>query len=161
MSSLKSKIEADDGPEFIVSREFFDQFFEKPLPQSSFHDCVNKGRIIPWPGMRGRFLVNESLRRMGLPKISEIPKEKKVRSLEDLTRFAFTLIDVLLFPAPSWLLAEETINLVDGDHACRVADQHRDSVEALSSPDLKLAYFSGVLDAVFLAEEDARLFESE
>lgn len=51
MSSNRSKIY--DGPEFIVSREFFNRYFEKPLPKSAFHDLVNRGRILQWPAMRG------------------------------------------------------------------------------------------------------------
>ena len=144
------------GPEFIVSREFFDQYFERPLPQSSFHDLVNKGQIIPWPQMRGRFLANESLRRLKLPKISKLPDYERVRSLEDIVRFGFTLIDHTLFPAPPWLLAEEMIDIQEGDHARRISEQYRDAVEALDSAQLKLAYFAGVLDAVFKGEADLR-----
>jgi hypothetical protein len=36
------------------------------------------------------------------------------------------MIDPILFPAPSWLLAEETIEVVVADHAVRLTDQYRD-----------------------------------
>ena len=73
MSSNRSKIY--DGPEFIVSREFFNRYFEKPLPKSAFHDLVNRGRILPWTAMRGRYLLNKSLHRMGLPTVEKLPNK--------------------------------------------------------------------------------------
>lgn len=155
MPKLKPSHENESAPEFIVAREFFDQFFERPLPQSSFQDLVKKGRIIPWTHMRGRFLANESLRRLGLPKITQMPEDVQQRSLEDLIRFGFTLIDDTLFGPPSWLLSAEKIDLKEGDHARRIADHYRGNVNSLDGPELKLAYFGGVLDAEFLTREDA------
>lgn len=101
------KSNAYDGPEFVVTSEFFDRFFEKPMPTSTFHGLVNKACIIPWHGMRGKYLLNASLHRMKLPTVDKLPREEPKRSLEDITRFAFTLIDSDLFPAPSWLLSVE------------------------------------------------------
>ena len=141
-------------PEFIVSRETFDRYFERPVPTSTFHDFVNKGKILSWPHMRGRYYLNASLQRLGLPIVTDLPKASPRRSLEDICRLAFTLIDPLLFPAPSWLLAAETIDAVVADHAIRLADQYRDKVAALRTTEEKLAYFAGALDAQFLMEAD-------
>jgi hypothetical protein len=154
MPSNRSK--TFDGPEFIVSREFFNRYFEKPIPKSTFYDFVNGGRIIPWSLMRGRYLLNESLHRMGLPTVEDLPVEHPRRSLEDITRLAFTLIDPDLFPSPPWRLSVEVLPQIDLDHARRVADQHRYYVEDYSSPQEKLKYFGGVLDAVYLSMEDEK-----
>jgi hypothetical protein len=153
--SKKSRGETGSSlPEIVVRREGFDGFFDPPLATSSFHDLVNKGKIVPMNGMRGFYLLNESLRRMGLQEVSELPSAARKRSLEDLTRLAFTLIDPQLFPAPSWLLIEEKIPLVDAEHARRLADEYREKVHALTNVRLKLAYFQGVLDAQVMLEKE-------
>jgi hypothetical protein len=156
---MSKKIQGETGnslPEFVVRREGFDNFFHPPLATSSFHDLVNKGKIIPMKGMRGFYLLNESLRRMGLPGVSKLPSAAGKRSLEDLTRLAFTLIDSRLFPAPSWLLAEVEIELIDAQHARRIADEHREKIDALDHMQLKLAYFQGVLDAQVMLEKEEK-----
>lgn len=117
-----SSATASDCPEFIVSRGHFNRYFERPLPTSTFHDLVKKGKIIPMKDMRGFYLLNNSLRRLGLREVRELPKPPATRSLEDITRLAFTLIDRNLFPEPSWLLHVEAINVKDDDHAARLAD---------------------------------------
>jgi hypothetical protein len=40
-----------DCPEFAVTREAFNRYFEKPMPTSTFHDFVNKGKIVPMKGI--------------------------------------------------------------------------------------------------------------
>ena len=111
-----------DAPEFIVSREFFDRYFEKPMPTATFYDLVEEGKILRWPEVRGRYFLNASMRRLGLPVVAGLPEARPGRSLEDIARLAFTLIDPRLFPTPSWLLAEEVISAVDAGHARRLAD---------------------------------------
>lgn len=143
-----------DGPEFIVSREFFDRYFEQPLPQSTFHDLVNRGCIVPWGEMRGKFLLNASLSRMKLPVVNELPAEKSTQSLEDITRLAFTFLDPVLFPAPSWLLGEQVIDTVVCNHASCIAERHRTELEMYLSPQEKLSYFAGVLDASYLMDQE-------
>ena len=105
-----------DTPEFIVSREFFDRYFERPMPTATFYDRVDEGKILRWPEIRGRYYLNASLKRLGLPTVTELPEAVHSRSLEDIARLAFTMIDPRLFPAPSWLLTEEVISVVDADH---------------------------------------------
>src|SRR5690606_36942399 len=94
------------APEFGVKRKVICRFFSPPLPSSTFHDFVNKGKIIPIKDIRGFYKLNESLKRLGLREVYSLPTEAK-RSLEDVTRLALTLIDPLVFPAPSWLLGVE------------------------------------------------------
>ena len=157
MSRLANNTKAtSDCPEFAVTREAFNRYFEKPMPTSTFHDFVNKGKIVPMKGIRGFYLLNDSLRRLGLREVRELPKPPPVRSLDEIVRLAFILIDPNLFPEPSWLLHVEAIDLKDADHATRLADQHRDKVQAFEHVELKLAHFQGVLDLAF--KEDSREF---
>ncbi len=139
-----------DCPEFVVTREAFNRYFEKPMPTSSFHDLVKKGKITKFKPMRGHFLLNDSLRRLGLREVRELPQPPPAPSLDDIVRLAFTLIDRNLFPEPSWLLHVEAIDAKDADHATRLADRCRDKVEAFDHVELKLAYFQGVLDWAFM-----------
>jgi hypothetical protein len=89
----KSKASSSDGPEFIVTRESFDRFFERPVPSSTFHDQVDKGNILRWPELRRRYYLNASLRRLGLPTVTELPEAARKWSLEDIASLAFTLIE--------------------------------------------------------------------
>ena len=133
-------------PEYAVRAEMIGSFFSPPLASSTFHDFVKKGKIVPMKGPRGFYLLNDSLRRLGLREVRELPKPPSAPSLEDIVRLAFTLIDRNLFPEPSWLLHVEAIDAKDADHATRLADRYRDKVEAFDHAELKLAYFQGVLD---------------
>jgi len=61
-------------------------------------------------------------------------------------RLAFSLIDTTWFPEPAWLLGADAIEARDLDLVLRAAEQHRAAVEALATPQEKLAYLAGVLD---------------
>ena len=154
MASKPTKEAPAAYPEFAVRRETISAYFHPPLPSSTFHDFVSKGKIIPMKGIRGFYLLNASLRRLGLREVPSLPKEPTARSMEEVIRLAFSLIDPLTFPPPSWLLAEETIDLRDGDHALRIADQHRAAIDALDHVHLKIAYLGGVLDARAMLEQE-------
>lgn len=143
-----------DYPEFGVRYETISGYFKPPLARSTFHDRVQDGTIVPMKGMRGFYLLNESLRRLGLREVHELPSRPGSRSLEDIARLAFTLIDRELFPEPSWLLHIEAIDVKDADHALKLADQYREKVASLDSIPLKLAYFQGVLDWASMVEAD-------
>lgn len=145
-----------DYPEFAVNYETISRYFEPRLPRSTFHDQVKKGMIIPLKGIRGFYLLNESLRRMGLREVRELPSEPDTRSLEDIVRLAFNLIDDMLFPAPSWMLYVEVIDPKDADHARSIFERCREKVEAYDNTPLKLAYFQGVLDWASMAGSDAK-----
>ena len=143
---------ASDCPEYVVARESFDRYFDKPMPTSTFHDLVQKGKIIPFKHMRGRFLLNASLRRLGLREVSELPQPSSELSLEEIVRLAFSLIDPLLFPEPSWMLHREAISAKDAEHAIQIYDRHRDYIEDLDDPHAKIAYLHGVLDWASMME---------
>lgn len=132
---------SSDCPEFGVRYETIRDFFDPPLARSTFHDLVKGGRIIPMKGVKGFYLLNESLLRLGLREVRELPKTQTPPSLEDIVRLGFTLIDRTLFPEPSWLLKVEVIGPEHADHAYRVSNRYRDMVEAFDHVALKLAYF--------------------
>ena len=145
MASRSPKDPPTGYPEFAVRRERFNQFFDPPLARSTFHDFVNKGKILPVKGIRGFYRLNESLSRMGLREVASLPDVTR-RSAEDLVRLAFTLIDPEIFPAPSWMAREDPLDAQDVHHALRIAEQHRASVEALPTAQEKLAFLAGALD---------------
>ena len=131
-------------------------FFNPPVGKTKFHELVNRGLVVKFKELRGFYLLNESLRRLGLREVPRLPEDVPKRSGEDILRLAFTLIDPLLFPAPPWMLVVETLDLKDADHARLKADMHREAVDALGNMVEKLAYFSGVLDALAVEEADAK-----
>jgi hypothetical protein len=139
-------------PEFAVRRETISRYFNPPLANSTFHDLVNKGKIVPMKGMRGFYLLNDSLRRLGLREVQKLPLDPERRSLEEIMRYAFTLIDRILFPEPTWANEIEVIDIRDMDHARSLANQHRVNVDGLEHHALKLQYFQGVLDGVATME---------
>lgn len=94
-------------------------------------------------GIRGFYLLNASLRRLGLREVPKLPAETPTRSMEDIVRLAFSLIDPDLFPPPSWMLTVEEVEFRKVEHARMIADSHREHVEALDEAELKIAYLAG------------------
>jgi hypothetical protein len=65
MSKTPSKNEPTGYPEYAVRAEFIGRYFSPPLASSTFHDFVNKGKIVPMKGIRGFYLLNASLAGVG------------------------------------------------------------------------------------------------
>ena len=156
MATPPSKVPPTGYPEFAVRRETIGRFFDPPLPRSTFHDLVNKGKIVPLKDLRGFYRLNDSLRRLGLREVPSLPECDSQRSSEDILRLALTLIDPEIFPAPSWMLSVEALDMRDADHARLLADKHADHINGLPNIQLKLAYAAGVLDANFKLEADMK-----
>ena len=76
------KNEPSGYPEYAVRAEVIGRFFSPPLASSTFHDFVNKGKIVPLKGIRGLYKLNDSLRRLGLREVSELPMEVPSRTAE-------------------------------------------------------------------------------
>lgn len=145
----------DDYIEFPVKREKFCGMFSPPLPKSTFYDRVREGKITPMKQCSGYYLLNVSRVRLGLPPLKSLPGGVGERSLEDITRLAFTLIDERIFPAPPWMLTVDAVSSKDFDHAQRIAAQNRGKLNMIDHVELKLAHFAGVLDAAALLSVDS------
>ena len=111
-------------PEIAVKRESFNKFFDSPLPTSTFHDLVNRRKILPMPHLRGFYLLNASLRRLGLREVPSLPEDVSKLSGEDIGRLAFAGIDRVLFPDPSFLLMVEALDVKDIHHPTSCKSGH-------------------------------------
>jgi hypothetical protein len=138
---------AADSPEFFVTREFFNRYFDKPLPTSTFHDKVKEGKFVPAKFIQGMYMLNASLRRLGLAEMTELPKEAPPRSSEDIIRLAFHTIDTEVFPMPWWAREVEILSEAEVHHARLVVTLHAESVNALDDDFSKHNYLQGVLEA--------------
>ena len=141
-------------PEFAVRAETFNRYFDKPIPRSTFHDLVKKGKIVPLKGIRGFYKLNDSLRRLGLREVSKLPDETPVRTPEEIILFAFHSINPEVFNAPAWLLGVETITEADVHHAQSIVALHFNAVTELSSNSKKHGYLQGVLDHAAMEAAD-------
>jgi hypothetical protein len=156
MRKPSSKNEPTDCPEFAVRRETISRFFSPPLPRSTFHDFVSKGKIIPLKGIRGFYKLNDSLRRLGLREVAKLPEDPPSRTTEDIIRLAFHSIDPEVFPSPSWLMEEAAIDGKHAELAELVFARHAEEMTALGSDREKHHYLQGVLDGHWIKEANAK-----
>ncbi len=154
MSKPLGKNEPTGYPEYAVRAEVIGRFFSPPLASSTFHDFVNKGKIVPLKGIRGFYKLNDSLRRLGLREVAEMPEKVPSRTPEEIIRLAFCSIDPGVFHAPSSFLDVDVIDSTDFLHAERIFEQHFRHVEELDNDRLKHAYLQGVLDAADAQEAE-------
>jgi hypothetical protein len=82
MAKTSSKAPPAGFPEFAVRREAISRFSDPPMPRSTFHDFVNKGRIVPLKDIRGFYLLNKSLSRLGLREVARLPEDAPARSFD-------------------------------------------------------------------------------
>lgn len=154
MSKSSLKNEPTNYPEYAVRAEVIGRFFSPPLASSTFHDFVNKGKIVPMKGIRGFYLLNDSQRRLGLREVPKLPEETPARTPEEIIRLAFNEIDPETFEAPTWLLNVEAIEAVDLHHAKLIVALHSGHVAVLEDDRLKYGYLQGVLDAAAMPAGD-------
>lgn len=141
-------------PEFGVRKEVICSFFSPPMPSSTFHDRVNEGIVVPIKGMRGFYKLNDSLRRLGLREVPELPGAFVERSSEDMLRLAFNLIDPELFPAPGWFSGDVVLRSAELHHLELILEKHLAVVENYDEDRLKIGYFQGVLDGESLMQTE-------
>ena len=104
-------------------------------------------------GIRGFYLLNDSLRRLGLREVPNLPGELVTRTAEEIIRLAFSMIDQDRFEAPSWLLTVEAIDAADLHEAESIISLHADALGALAEDRLQHAYLQGVLDAAVMSTQ--------
>lgn len=154
MSKSSGKNEPTGYPEFGVRKEVICSYFSPPMPSSTFHDRVNDGIIVPIKGMRGFYKLNDSLRRLGLREVPELPQTIGRRTTEEIIRLAFHSIDSAVFPEPTWVMFVDGVEGRDVDHATLLMARYSDTVAALDTPGEKHAFLQGILDIDHLAERD-------
>ncbi len=131
--------------EFAVDRQTITQFFSRPIGRTTFYDLVAKGVILPLKGLRGFYLLNESLVRLGLRPVPALPA-KQTRSRGDLLRWAFWMLDPLLFSRPGWVMNSHR-QTDDEWISALLAQVHGPRLNALGSVEEKLAYAEGAVQA--------------
>jgi hypothetical protein len=147
MSRSSRKSESSGYPEYAVKAEVIGRFFSPPLASSTFHDFVNKGKITPMKGIRGFYLLNDSLRRLGLREVPKLPEESPVRTPEKIIRLASHMMNSEVFGALSWWQHVEAIDATDLHHTKSIIAQPTDAVVQFPDDRTKHAYLQGVLDA--------------
>jgi len=156
MSKPLGKNEPTGYPEYAVRAEVIGRYFSPPLASSTFHDFVNKGKIVPLKGIRGFYKLNDSLRRLGLREVAELPETVSSRTAEEIIRLAFCSIDPEVFHPTSSFLGVDVIDSTDFLHAELIFAQHSRHVVVLDNDRLKHGYLQGVLDAAVMQEAERR-----
>ena len=133
-------------PEFAVNRETISSFFNPPLAKSTFYDMVSSGKVVAMKGIKGMYLLNQSLKRLGLREVSALPEKKSSRSMKEIIRLAFSLLDPAIFPTPSWVIFSEETPFRDQQQAEELAELFREDLESLKSPAERVQFLAGVLD---------------
>lgn len=98
MSETSEKAPKDD---ICVRKLAINQLFDKPLPDSTFHDRVNRGEIRP-SRIRGYYLLNATRINLGLPEIDIQEYRRSQSHKANTTR-------MLVFTALATLLPEHVV----------------------------------------------------
>jgi hypothetical protein len=146
----------ESSPEFAVNREVLMKYFKPKIGKSTFYDLVQRGKIAEVHGLRGYYRLNESLRRLGLPAVDQLPSDE--RTSDGLSDRA--LVDIALsicmpdeLPVPSELLA----HALTADEVLKVGSLQRAYSVALSDIHdrrARLNFAQGVRDAGMTMESE-------
>ena len=141
--------------DFGVRREVIQNFFEPPIGKSTFFDLVNRGKIAEVKELRGYYRLNESLRRLGLPQVDELPRaaagglDKRV-----LADIALDLCMPDELPVPSELLTQ-ALSADDVLEVLRLQGGYAQELSALHSHEERMAFAQGVKDAAYTLAAEA------
>lgn len=130
---------ASTFPEFVVRREMFAAYFHPPLQTSTFHDLVNKGKIVLFKHLRGFYLLNESLKRLGLGQVPSMPSELltltevPIEKLKAAITSPLPLRIVLRSGVSFEISSSEQISLVVGFILSLPSSDHVEALELLES----------------------------
>ena len=115
-----------DFPEFLVSRAVLMRFFDPPVGDTKFTQLVNEGRILRSAHLSDRYQLNESLLRLGLRPLRELPpKTGSGCSLLEVTLLALYMAAPDIVLRPNWLSRSlaDTETTYALDLALRIQDQ--------------------------------------
>lgn len=151
MADSPKKSLLDDGfPDYAVRREKLMGFFDPPVGKTTFHDLVHRGKVVPVDGLKGYYLLNESLVRLGMKPVQDLPRAD-LPTIEDLVRLALWLIEPDLFILP-WRFqsALPDLSTTEGRYVVELVVRHAVEIRQLPTDQERIAYGDGVLAATLL-----------
>jgi len=131
-----------------VDQETLMRFFGPPIGKSTFYNLVRKGVIVKMKEVQGYYLLNESLVRLGLPHVSELPAPPDAAWRErQLTELALSLAAPDVVPRPSWMLTDDRLTAHERSHVALLAMSHFRELQKITLQPERLAYVTGAFDA--------------
>jgi hypothetical protein len=135
-------------PDRAVDQETLLRFFGPPIGKSTFYNLVRRGVIVKIKEVQGYYLLNESLVRLGLPHVSELPATPDAAQRErQLLEFAMSLAAPDVVAQPSWMLGDDRLTDHEKSHVALLALHHQREMADLTLQPVRLAYVRGVFDA--------------
>ena len=124
------------------------RFFGPPIGRSTFYNLVRRGVIVKIKEVQGYYLLNESLVRLGLPPVSELPATPDAAQREkQLVELALNLAAPDVVPMPSWMLTDDRLTAHEKSHVALLAMHHHRKMQDITLLPDRLDYLQGVLDA--------------
>lgn len=122
------------------------RFFAPPIGKSTFYNLVRRGVIVKVEEVQGYYLLNESLARLGLPPVNEVPAPPDAAQRErELLEFAMRMAAPDVVDTPRWIRRKgEDLTAHEKSHMVLLAMYHRKKMETITSPQERLAYVRGV-----------------
>jgi hypothetical protein len=140
--------------EFAVRREAIQNFFDPPIAKSTFFDLVARGKVAKVKELRGYYRLNESLQRLGLSAVDQLPAwgrdDLDPRALADI---ALALCMPGELPMPSELLA----HALTADEVLLVARLQRSykaELVNIHAAEERLNFAQGVRDAALMLSSE-------
>lgn len=132
--------------DFAVDQDTLMRFFGPPIGKSTFYNLVRRGVIVKLKEVQGYYLLNESLVRLGLPHVSELPATPDAAQRErELLEFAMRMAAPDVVDTPRWILRKgEKLTAHEKSHMVLLAMHHGRKMETITSPHERLAYVRGV-----------------
>jgi hypothetical protein len=133
------------------------RFFDPPVGKTKFHDLVNQGLVVKVRGLRGYYRLNESLVRLGLQPVKELPKAHKT-SDEDIVELSLAIAAPDVVDPPMWM--EDGLKQSDVAKALVLAERWmaelEDPADPVSDPDERREYAQGIRDGQWVLERQGK-----
>jgi hypothetical protein len=134
-------------PDHAVDQATLMRFFGPPIGKSTFYNLVKRGVIQKINEVQGYYLLNESLVRLGLPPVSELPATPDAAQREiQLVELALHLVAPDVARSPRWMLGNPKLTDPEKSHVALLAMHHQREMEGLTERAVRAAYIDGVLD---------------
>jgi hypothetical protein len=134
-------------PDHAVDHDTLLRFFAPPIGKSTFYNLVKRGVIVKIKEVQGYYLLNESLVRLGLPPVSELPATPDAAQREvQLAELAMRLAAPDVVRPPRWMLGDVILTDHEKSHVALLAMFHQRQMEDVTERPEREAYVDGVLD---------------